>query len=272
MSTSNYDLAVGDSPLLVSIPHLGTVLPDEFVGVYNAVGGTVADTDWHLDRLYDFVLERDATVLSATVSRFVIDLNRPSNGASLYPGQTTTGLCPLETFHGEPIYQIGREPNADEIQRRVERFWRPYHEQLAAQIARIKAKHGYVLLWEAHSINSELPRLFDGTLPDLNFGTFENKSAHPGVAAALSEVAERHQYSWVMNGRFKGGYITRHYGDPENGVHAVQLEMSQKIYMNEDAPFAYRDDLAMAVKPMLSQLVNTAVRAAKGAASMPKEQ
>lgn len=266
MSHPVFNLHEGASPILISIPHLGTQLPEDIADCYNETAATLADTDWHLDRLYDFSSEKNATTLSARISRYVIDLNRPPDGASLYPGQTTTGLCSLDTFRGEPIYRPGMEPDQAEIDRRIAMFWRPYHHELRRQIERIKAIHGFVLLWEAHSIASELPRLFDGTLPDLNFGTFENKSAGPEIALALEGAASRSPYSWVMNGRFKGGYITRQYGAPRDGVHAVQLEMSQKIYMDEFYPFNYREDKACDVRPHLAFLLDAALEAAKKSA------
>jgi N-formylglutamate deformylase len=262
MNDSTFNLTVGNTPLLISVPHLGTSLPANLKETLTEVGESVCDTDWHLDQLYDFAIPSGASMISATVSRYIIDLNRPPDGASLYPGQTTTGLAPLETFRGEPVYLPGAEPDEAEIQRRVECYWKPYHEALAQQIQAIKKKHGFVLLWDAHSINSELPRLFDGILPDLNFGTFGGKSAAPAISEALGEVAAQSQYSWVMNGRFKGGYITRNYGDPANDVHAVQLEMSQRIYMDEYAPFNYRQDLARSVQPLLERLLDASVKVA----------
>ncbi|MCX7172273.1 MAG: N-formylglutamate deformylase [Proteobacteria bacterium] len=258
MRNSVFELTAGDSPLLISIPHLGTRLPPEVIERFNQQGKAVADTDWHLDRLYDFAVQSGASVIAAIVSRYVIDLNRPPDGASLYPEQTTTGLCPLETFHGEPIYLPGAQPDQAEITRRVATYWKPYHDALADRIQTIRKRHGFVLLWEAHSICSTLPRLFDGVLPDLNFGTFEDRSADKAIGATLCAIAACYGYSWVLNGRFKGGYITRHYGSPEKHVHAVQLEMSQRIYMDESAPFTYRPDLALGIERVLAHLLSEA--------------
>lgn len=263
MHHPTYQLVTGNSPLLISIPHLGTSLTADVKDLLTETGQSVADTDWHLDHLYDFAVAEGASMLSATVSRYVIDLNRPPDGLSLYPGQTTTGLVPLETFHGEPVYREGKAPDGAQIEERVQRYWRPYHEALAAQIQAIKKQHGFVLLWEAHSINGALPRLFDGLLPDLNFGTFDGKSAGAGVARALQEAASCQPYSWVVNGRFKGGYITRQYGNPAEGIHAVQLEMSQRIYMNEKSPFSYRPDLAAKLQPVLKRLLHACAGAAR---------
>ncbi len=257
-----FNFASGKLPLLISIPHLGTYVPPELSATMSSAAGALADTDWHLNHLYDAVIAAGASLISARVSRYVIDLNRPPDGASLYPGQTTTGLCPLETFHGEPIYLEGQQPDAAEIERRLALYWRPYHAALAAELAALRARHGYVLLWEAHSINGSLPRLFDGDLPDLNFGTASGASCGLQVQLALEGIAAMSPYSAVVNGRFKGGYITRHYGDPQRGIHAVQLEMSQRIYMDERAPFSYRGELAARVRPLLQALTESALSAA----------
>jgi N-formylglutamate deformylase len=200
-------------------------------------------------------------VLQANYSRYVIDLNRPSSGESLYPGQTTTGLCPAETFRGEPLYHDGGAPAAADVAERVERYWQPYHRALRAELDRLLALHGQVLLWEAHSIASVLPRLFDGQLPALNIGTFDGKSCAPAIHDATVGATAAGPFSWVANGRFKGGYITRHYGEPARGVHAVQLEMTQCMYMDETAPFAYREDLAAQVLPTLEKMVRAALAA-----------
>ncbi|MBK4738613.1 N-formylglutamate deformylase [Noviherbaspirillum pedocola] len=268
MNDPIFNLVVGDLPILISIPHLGTGIPAHINASLTEVGRKVCDTDWHLDRLYGFATQQGASMISAKLSRYIIDLNRPPDGTSLYPGQTTTGLVPLETFHGEAVYLPGHEPDETEIQTRIDHYWKPYHEELARQIQTIKSRHGFVILWEAHSINGELPRLFEGVLPDLNFGTFAGKSAAAPVNEALREIAGQSRYSWVLNGRFKGGYITRHYGDPGSHVHAVQLEMSQRIYMNEPEPFEYREDLAARVQPVLSQLLDASLAAARQASDL----
>jgi N-formylglutamate deformylase len=262
MRSSVFDLVNGKLPLLISIPHMGTYLPSELrEDMTNVVGG-VPDTDWHLDQLYDFAANMGASMICARVSRYVIDLNRPPDGASLYPEQTTTGLCPHETFHGEPVYRDGREPGDAEVARRVEQYWRPYHDALAQKIQELRRQHGYVLLWEAHSINSLLPRLFEGKLPCFNFGTNDGRSCGAAVQEAIVRMADKLPYTSVVNGRFKGGYITRHYGVPSEDVHAIQLEMAQDVYMNEDAPYSYRLDLAEKVKPVLQSLLEGALAAA----------
>lgn len=261
-----FSLARGDAPLLVSIPHLGTQIPAALRHLYTDEALSVADTDWHLDRLYAFVRELGATVIGARVSRYVIDLNRPPDDESLYPGQTTTGLCPGETFRGELVYRPGCAPDAADRAARVAQYWQPYHEALAVELARLRARHANVLLWEAHSIASVLPRLFDDKLPDLNLGTQDGRTCAAAVQQAAVDAMAASPYTWVANGRFKGGYITRNYGAPERGIHAVQLEMCQSTYMNEHAPFDYRVDLAEAMQPTLSRMVGAALDAVQALA------
>ncbi|WP_027794045.1 N-formylglutamate deformylase [Paraburkholderia acidipaludis] len=259
--TDLYTLERGAAPLLISIPHLGTYIPDALHDQYTDIALTVADTDWHLDRLYAFAKELGATILGARVSRYVIDLNRPPNDESLYPGQTTTSLCPTETFRGEPVYREGYAPDAAERERRVATYWQPYHDTLRAELQRLRAQHANVLLWEAHSIASVLPRLFENKLPDLNLGTQDGRTAAAAVQAAAVDAAAASAYTWVANGRFKGGYITRRFGAPRDGVHAIQLEMCQSAYMNETAPFDYVPALADKVQPVLRKMVGGALNA-----------
>lgn len=261
--TELFTLERGTAPLLISIPHLGTQIPDALRDQYTGVALTVADTDWHLDRLYAFAKELGATVLGARISRYVIDLNRPPNDESLYPGQTTTSLCPTETFRGEQIYRYGCTPDAAERERRVAAYWQPYHDTLRAELQRLRAQHANVLLWEAHSIASVLPRLFDNKLPDLNIGTQDGRTVAAEVQARAERAAANSACTWVANGRFKGGYITRHFGAPHDGVHAIQLEMCQSTYMNETAPFDYVPDLAKKVEPVLRDMVTGALDAVK---------
>jgi N-formylglutamate deformylase len=189
----------------------------------------------------------------------VIDLNRPPENTNLYPGQDTTGLCPLDTFHREPLYQEGRQPAEAEVQRRLAAYWQPYHSQLREELERLLALHGTVVLWDAHSIASEVPRFFEGKLPDLNFGTADGKSCAPDLTAAIADGARAAgKFTVAVNGRFKGGHITRFYGQPQQGIHAIQLEMCQSTYMDETAPFGYRADLADRVQPLLRQLTQAA--------------
>jgi N-formylglutamate deformylase len=249
----------GRIPLLVSIPHAGTDIPDEVAGRLTPCALARADTDWHLPELYAFVRDIGASLLAARWSRYVIDLNRPPEDTNLYPGLDTTGLCPVDTFARERLYGEGMEPDVAEVQRRLQRYWQPYHAQLVAELARLRAEHGCVVLWEAHSIASVVPRLFEGRLPDLSFGTNGGKSCSLQLEGAMIGVAQaQDRFSFVFNGRFKGGYITRHYGDPEHGVHAIQLEMCRHLYMDEGPPFAYRPEQAAQVQPLLWQLLEQA--------------
>jgi N-formylglutamate deformylase len=261
--TDIFTLERGDAPLVISIPHLGTWIPDAMRDQYTDVALSVTDTDWHLDRLYAFAKAWGATIIGARVSRYVIDLNRPPNDESLYPGQTTTSLCPTETFRGEPIYRDGCAPDGAERQQRVERFWQPYHGTLGAELKRLRGAHANVLLWEAHSIASVLPRLFDDKLPDLNIGTQDGRTADASIQARVESAAKAGGFTSVSNGRFKGGYITRHFGMPKDGVHAVQLEMCQSTYMNEAAPFDFIEARASKVEPVLREMVGGALDAVK---------
>ena len=251
-----YAFKAGTLPLLVSMPHVGTDIPDAIAARMTPAALVRADTDWHLKRLYEFAASLGASTLAARWSRYVIDVNRPPQDTNLYPGLDTTGLCPVDTFARAPLYRDGCVPDQDEIALRLERYWRPYHWQLGAELERLLALHGRVVLWDAHSIASQVPRFFDGRLPDLNFGTATGASCDPGLEHAMLALAGAQQrFSVVLNGRFKGGYITRHYGAPSAGVHAIQLEMCQSVYMNETEPFAYRPDLASQVQPLLRQLL-----------------
>ena len=243
----------GRTPLLVSMPHTGTHIPLEIKKRLTAAGLAMPDTDWHLEKLYDFLDELGASVLVATHSRYVVDLNRPPDNANLYPGQDTTPLVPIDTFHKEPLYRRGAEPPEGEIAERVATYWRPYHAKLAEELERLREKFDYALLWDAHSIFSEVPRFFSGKLPDLNLGTADGRSCGPGIGEALFKKISA--YSGVLNGRFKGGYITRTYGDPANGVHAVQLELSEATYMHESPPYRIRKDLHSKLRPQLRALI-----------------
>lgn len=251
-----FKLRRGSAPLLVSMPHVGTHLPAWLAPRLTPEALALPDTDWHLAALYDFLGEYDATVLMATHSRYVVDLNRPPDDTSLYPGQNTTGLCPLDTFSEQPLYVADGAPDPAEMRRRIETYWCPYHAALEAELARLKALHGTVMLWDAHSIQSRVPRFFDGALPHLNLGTADHQACAPELAERLAAVIRNHgAYSWVMNGRFKGGYITRHYGQPGLCVHAVQLEMAMRTYMRETPPLAFDETLAGAVRPLLRAMV-----------------
>ncbi|MES2742654.1 MAG: N-formylglutamate deformylase [Pseudomonadota bacterium] len=255
----DFQFKAGRLPLLVSMPHVGTDIPDHIAANLTPAALLRADTDWHLNRLYDFVDELGGSTLAARWSRYVVDLNRPPEDSNLYPGQDTTGLCPLDTFARAPLYVAGRAPDPDEVRGRLQRYWKPYHAQLRAELDRLLRQHGQVVLWDAHSIASVVPRFFAGKLPDLNIGSADNRSCGPGLqTAVLAPAMAQDRFSVAVNGRFKGGHITRHYGRPGGGVHAIQLEMCQYLYMDEAAPFGYRADLAAQVRPLLSNMVAAA--------------
>jgi N-formylglutamate deformylase len=252
-----YKFRAGRIPLLVSMPHTGTMVPESLRTRLTPAAQALPDTDWHLERLYDFLDELGASVLVATHSRYVIDLNRPPDGANLYPGQDTTGLVPLDTFHKEPLYLPGEAPSAAETQDRIRVYWKPYHEKLATELERLRRHHGVALLWDAHSIFSVVPRFFESKLPDFNLGTAGGRSCDAFVGQGLLSLLQGDpDFTAVLNGRFKGGYITRTYGNPAGGVQAVQLELSEATYMDERAPYAFREDLAARVRPQLRALID----------------
>ena len=243
-------------PLIVNVPHAGTYLPPSIAAALSPAGVAVPDTDWQVDKLCGFVPAMGATLMVATHSRFVVDLNRDPSGDALYPGMSNTGICPVASFADAPLYQPGRVPDQAEIAARIDRYWRPYHRQLAAEIARIKAQHGVCILLDAHSIAGEVPRLFAGRLPDLNLGTADGRSCAPPLAhAAFAVLSHADGFTAVHNGRFKGGYITRHYGAPADDVHALQLEMAQRCYMDESQPWHYDGSRAGALTAVLKTLV-----------------
>ena len=258
--TAIYTLHRGTAPLLISLPHDGTELPDDIAGRLVPDARRVPDTDWHVSRLYAFARDLGASMIVPTYSRYVVDLNRPSDDVSLYPGQNTTGLCPIVQFSGEPVYRPGMEPTPEEVAQRVDRYWRPYHAALVEEIARIKSAHGRVVLWEGHSIRAVVPFLFDGQLPDFNLGTAAGASCSLDLQRRLEAVlAEQKKYTFVVNGRFKGGYITRHYADPGNEVQAVQLELAQLNYMDEDS-FDYLPERAAPTQALIGKLLDAVLR------------
>jgi N-formylglutamate amidohydrolase len=263
-----YDLHQGGSPLILSIPHCGRALMPGLGERLTPAGASLIDTDWWLDRLYDFAPALDATVISARHSRLVVDLNRDPSGASLYPGQATTELVPTTTFDGDPIYLPGRAPDTEEIELRKRQYFMPYHTALAAEIERVKAAHGMALVYDCHSIRSVIPRLFDGELPVLNLGTNSGAACDPALEAEIVRtLAEVSAFSHVVNGRFKGGWITRHYGRPADRVHAVQMELACRAYMSEQPPFAYDEAKAPAIRMVLLAILMRMQRWASGTAS-----
>ncbi len=257
-----FSFTPGTAPLLVSFPHAGTEIPDAIAARMTPEALQRADVDWHLPQLYAFARAMGASTIAARFARHVIDLNRPPEDTSLYPGLDVTGLLPLDTFRKLPMYLPGQAPAAAEAQARRAIYWQPYHDALLAELDRLRALHGGVVLWEAHSIASVMPRFFDGKLPDLNLGTADGRACAPAIQAAVeAEMAAQCAYTHTSNGRFKGGHITRHYGRPETGIHALQMELCQSTYMDESAPFAYRADLATKVQPLLQRMLNAAVQA-----------
>ncbi|MGE8407809.1 MAG: N-formylglutamate deformylase [Pseudomonas sp.] len=245
----------GTLPLLISMPHAGLHLAPAVRDGLVPAARSLPDTDWHIPQLYDFARSMGASIVAGEYSRFVIDLNRPEDDQPLYTG-ATTGLYPATLFDGSPLFEDGKVPSAEERAGYLENIWRPYHDTLREELARLRAQFGYVLLWDAHSIRSHVPHLFDGKLPDFNLGTFNGASCDPQLAERVQAVcAGASGYSHVLNGRFKGGHITRHYGDPDQDVHAVQLELAQSTYMEEVEPFKYREDLAAPTQVVLRQLL-----------------
>jgi N-formylglutamate deformylase len=254
----------GSAPLLVSMPHIGTEIPPDLRDRFVSRALAAEDTDWHLARLYNSLVALGATVLRPIFSRYVIDLNRPPDDAPMYPGASNTELCPTRFFTGDPLYRAGQEPDAAERLRRLQVYWQPYHDALKNELESIKTEHGFVLLWDAHSIRSEIPWLFEGVLPDLNLGTANGASAHPSIVQAAAAAAAHYgDVSHVVNGRFKGGYITRHYGDPAAHVHAIQLEMCQHLYMNEQPPYGYDVSRAQGIQPVLRDMLAASLAACK---------
>lgn len=246
----------GSSPIVLAMPHTGTYVPTEIAEKLNERGKALADTDWHIDRLYRDILP-DASRVQANFHRYVIDANRDPNGESLYPGQNTTGLCPLTDFDGERLYAADQEPDAAEIESRHSLFHQPYHAALQAELQRLKHIHGFVVLYDCHSIRSRIPYLFEGQLPDFNIGTFDGKSCAAALSDAVHAVcAASEPYQSVVNARFKGGWTTRHYGQPSHGVHAIQMELAQRNYMQEQAPWQYKAESAVALHLVLEQALN----------------
>ncbi|MGU3450801.1 N-formylglutamate deformylase [Methylobacterium sp. 391_Methyba4] len=226
-------VAAGEAPLIVSLPHTGTEIPEDCLKGLVSLWLARKDADWWIDRLYDFAVDLGATVIHTAISRTVIDVNRDPSGRSLYPGQATTGLCPTETFDGEPLYQPGAAPSAAGIAERRRTYFDPYHAALSREIARLRRDHPAVVLYDCHAIRSVIPRLFTGVLPVFNIGTDDGRSCDPDLAAQIGALCDASSLSRVTDGRFKGGYITRSYGWPGDGVHAVQMELACRGYMRE---------------------------------------
>ncbi|HLU13453.1 MAG TPA: N-formylglutamate deformylase [Arenimonas sp.] len=255
MDENNFSLHRGSIPLLLSLPHDGSEIPAELAARMQPESRSAPDTDWFVSRLYAFARDLGASLLVPRYSRYVVDLNRPPDDTSLYPGQNTTGLCPAVRFDGQPVYLPGREPSPEEVAQRVRTYWQPYHQALQDELARLRETHGRAVLWEGHSIRAVVPFLFEGRLPDLNLGTAAGASCGADTQARLEAVlTAQDRYSHVVNGRFKGGYITRHYGRPAEGVEAIQLELAQTTYM-DDAEREWHPQRAAQLQPLLESLL-----------------
>lgn len=258
MSPELFELRRGTTPLIVSMPHVGTHIPPELRSAYVERALWLEDTDWHLQALYDFLGELGATLIAPQLSRYVIDLNRPPHDAPLYDGANNTELCPTRFFTGEPLYRDGCAPSPQEVERRRRQYWQPYHDALGQELGRLQATHGHALLLDAHSIRSRLPWLFEGKLPDLNLGSANGRSCAASLRDSLAQVlASGSRYSHVVDGRFRGGYITRHYGRPETGIHAVQLELCWSCYMDEVPPYELDESRAVYLRPVLREFAAT---------------
>jgi N-formylglutamate deformylase len=266
----------GSAPVVLSVPHAGIEIPPQYARQLVSPWLGRKDADWWVDRLYDFAVALGVTLVRTAISRTVIDPNRDPSGASLYPGQATTELCPTTSFDGEPLYLAGTAPQAAEIASRRAAYFDPYHAALAAEIARLRRNHPVVVLYDCHSIRSAVPRLFAGTLPIFNLGTYGGASCSPDLTSAVESVCRATGMSWVTNGRFKGGYTTRHYGNPAKGVHAIQMELACRSYMREPEgsctpdnwPPHYDENTAAPIREVLTRIVaeclNFAAAAAKG--------
>lgn len=252
-----YEFHRGTAPLLISIPHSGTELPEALAHRLTVVGRTVPDTDWYVHLLYDFARELGASIIKANYSRYVVDLNRSCDSKPLYVGNPTSPVCPTETFGGSFIYMAGHEPDDREIAARIDRYWKPYHERIAAELATLQAQHGRALLWDAHSIASEVPSLFAGVLPEFNLGTRDGASCPREVSEALLQTVVRDgEFGAVLDGRWKGGYITDHYGKPANGVYAVQLELARRAYMDEAVEQVWDPQRAQRAQALIARLLS----------------
>ena len=271
------EITRGDAPLLLSIPHGGTEIPADVQICLASPWLARKDTDWYIHLLYGFARELDVTIVRTAHSRSVIDVNRDPGGVSLYPGQITTELCPTRSFDGEPLYQPGATPEAAEIARRRAVYFEPYHAALCGELARLRACHRVVVLYDAHSIRSRVPRLFDGELPQFNLGTHSGRSCAPQLAEAIEVVCDASGSTRVTNGRFKGGYITRHYGDPPSGVHAVQMELACRGYLREPSepltdnnwPTLYDANFAAPIQAVLRQILRSCLQFASETGAAP---
>jgi N-formylglutamate deformylase len=252
----------GDAPLIISVPHAGTHIPEDILPALRDQALAISDADFYVDKLYQFAIQHGATTLTTAISRTVIDVNRDPSGVSLYPGQATTGLCPTERFDGTPLYREGREPDESEIARRRATYFNLYHAALHDEIERLRAKHSRVVLYDAHSILSRVPRLFPGELMQFNIGSFDGKSCAPALTDAVSDACGDSQ---IVNGRFKGGWITRHYGAPTRGIHAIQMELAMRGYLDEAGPWPplWDAERAAPLQATLAKIITACLHFAK---------
>jgi N-formylglutamate deformylase len=271
MNTSWLSITPGEAPLVVSLPHTGTDIPAPYDGGLVSAWLARKDADWWIERLYDFAADLGATVIRTSISRTVIDVNRDPSGVSLYPGQATTELCPTTTFDGEPLYEAGAEPDANAVDERRERFFDPYHAALKTEVERLRSRHGRVVVYDCHSIRSVVPRLFEGPLSHFNIGTNGGTTCAPELSAAIEGICANTEFSHVVNGRFKGGYITRSLGQPDKGIHAVQMELACRGYMNEPLgpvaegqwPTSYDETYAAPMREALTQVLKACLTFAR---------
>lgn len=263
-TAATFSLNSGHQPLLISMPHNSSSIPNLLANRMHPYAQSSPDTDWLLDSLYDFAIPMGLSLLKPHYSRYVIDLNRPQDDHNLYPGADTTGLCPITCFDRRPIYLPGQDPEELEIRSRITTYWQPYHQALQGEIERMKAEHGYAIVFEAHSIASEVPRFFEGSLPDLNLGTVNGQSCNPALQAAAEGILKSSTYSMVSNGRFQGGYITRAYGQPDQDVHTLQLEISQACYLAEDTG-TWLPGKVVRLQPVLHSLLQALLETAQTA-------
>jgi formiminoglutamase len=259
----------GSSPLILAFPHGGTVIPSDLHARFVSPWWATRDADWYIRDLYAGLA--DATMVSTAISRSVIDVNRDPSGASLYPGQATTELCPTTTFDGDPLYQPGDAPDDSEIAFRRARWFDPYHAALAAEIDRVRSSHGHVVVYDCHSIRSRIPRLFEGELPELSIGTNNGATCDPALSDTVVAACAASGRAHILDGRFKGGWTTRHYGDPGGGIHAVQMELATRAYLREPVsidpgnwPPPYDAAFAAPLRATLSDIFTAILDFAKG--------
>lgn len=262
-TNQSFSFRAGKLPVLVSFPHSSTNIPENLQPNYSEAGAQTPDTDWDLPKLYQIESSEnpfaDVSLIHANFSRFVIDANRPTDGTNLYPGKPTPELCPTTCFDGSPVYRSGQEPDQKEIAERIEKFWQPYHDKIRQELQRMKSEFGVAVLFDAHSILSKVPRLFDGVLPNFNMGTAAGQAASSSLEQEIKEVlVGEEKYSSVFNGRFIGGFITRNFGDPDKNIHAVQLELTQSSYMNETTG-EFSAEKANRVRPVIFKMIQAII-------------